>query len=530
MPPSVTSRHGYTHVKCSYAGLGLVQVAGYLHKHGYESQILDFSNWNPSNQPDACDIDGFDIYGITMYTESALGVDILGRKIREANPTARIIIGGHHASHNWESVLSEYPYIYAVIVGHGEIPMKNLVDGIADGSCSRDYPGVAYKTPSGECIFHGQYVSRNLDEIEVDLGWLKAEYVCFPLVEYAKRLFPQHPKLFRSYLERNRYRDGRRAAGIMTTRGCHGRCSFCTFEISVGYQKHRIGYVVDLLDWCASRGISNLVFYDSTFLADLGHVEAMCRAMIRNKYDFRWTAQTHVHHQDRSIIKLMAEAGLVQMNLGLESGSPTILRNMNKRLDMDEFPGVVEAYREAGVGVCANLIIGSPGEDDETVRDTCRLFYRVDAEAIGEVQDLRLYPGSRWHFRAIEEGRLSKEWDWKEKGVPRFIFHNEPEIKRWQVMMEAHLRYASVFSQIQRPIDTIALVGFQADANTSFLLEALGFAFPACPIGESVVPGKANLIIAFCAECPEFAHVACKKDQLVWCYQEGNTFKLKIID
>ena len=226
MPPSVTSRHGYIPVTCSYAGLGLVHVAGYLFKSGYDAKILDFSNWNPCNQSDVSNIDGFDVYGIAMYTESGLGVDILVKRIRETNPSARIIIGGHHATHNWGSVLAEYPYLYAVIVGHGEIPMKHLVDSIADGSCSRDYPGVAYKAPSGDFIFHGQYVNRSLDEIELDFEWLKVEHVCFPLLEYARRLFPQHPKLFRKYLDRNRYREGCRAAGIMTSRGCRGRMLF----------------------------------------------------------------------------------------------------------------------------------------------------------------------------------------------------------------------------------------------------------------------------------------------------------------
>ena len=297
--------------------------------------------------------------------------------------------------------------------------------------------------------------------------------------------------------------------------------------MSGGYQKHRMEYVVDLLDWYASQGISNLVFYDSTFLADIGRVEEICQAMIRNGYNFKWTAQTHVRHKDNSIIKLMAEAGLVQMNLGLESGSPAILRDMNKGLDVDEFPIVAKAYREAGVGVCANLIIGSPDEDNETIRETCRLFYRVDAEAIGEIQDLRLYPGSRWYSSAIERGRLSKEWDWKENGVPRFIFHCESEIAHWRIMMEAHLRYATVFNEIQKPIDTIALLGFPDDADTSLLLEALEFSFPGCPISKTLVLGKANLVIAFDSDCPKFAHYVSQKDRLVWCSQEGDAFKLK---
>lgn len=529
MPPRITAERGFDPIKCSYAGLGLVHIASYLHKSGYEVEVIDLSSCNFFDETDIQKIRGFDVYGIGMYSESALSVEILCVEILKTNPNAKIIIGGHHITSEWKSVLSDHPFIYAAVMGDGEIPMKMLVDSIAEGSYKREFPGISYISQTGEYCNQGTYINHDLSEVEIDFKWLRKEYTCFSLLEYAQRLFPQHPVLLEKYLRRNLYHEDCIAAGIITSRGCNVRCSFCTFELSTGFTRHRIEYVSDLFEWCASNEIFNLIFYDSTFLSDFNHVEEMCKVMIRNKYNFKWTAQTQVHHKDKSIIKLMAEAGLVQMNLGLESGSPDVIRSMNKKFDIQEFPEIVESYQNAGVGVCANLIIGSPSEDTRTIKETCKVFYHVDTEVIGEVQDLKLYPGSRWYRKAINDGLISSEWNWKEKGIPRFVFHDEKEVERWRIIMEVHIRYASVFNKIKRNINNVAMVGFPDHIDTSFLIEAIHFAFPGCSVDGSLKPNCSNLVLCFRKESPKAAELKLKEDdELVWCSIEENAFKLEI--
>ena len=530
MPPNITATHGFSSVKCSYAGLGLVYLASFLHKHGYEAQILDLSDCNFAMNSSLLNVGGFDVYGIAMYSESVLAVDILSSAIFKANPGAKIIVGGHHATHEWKSVLTEFPFIYAVVLGDGEVPMLNLIQSIAIQSFDRDSPGVAYKNEAGDHISHGLSVNKDLRVVELDLEWLNKDHICFPMIEYAKRLFPQHPKILEQYLRRNQYYPGCQAAGIITSRGCIGRCSFCTFEISKGYYKHSPKYVLDLLEWYAVNDISNLIFYDSTFLADLSHTETICRAIIENKYGFKWTAQTQVHHRDLSIIKLMAEAGLVQMNLGLESGSPAVLRDMNKYVNLNGFSEVINIYQRFDIGVCANLILGSPGENDHTIRETCQIFYRVSPDAMGEIQNLKLYPGSRWYVRALEEKRISNKWDWKSEGIPRFVFHDRTKIEKWQIILEAHSRYAAVFRKVASPIDNVMLCGFPENADIGLLVEAIGYAFPGVSIGITLLPGCANLIIRFgkgCFESMEFEPGY--HDRQMSCHIEDDAFKLELI-
>lgn len=531
MPPIIDPERGFVPVTCTYAGWGIIQVAGYLIKHGYDTRVVDLSGCSLAG--DLCDmgIEGYDIYGISMYSEAALSTHVLCSRIREASPAAKIIIGGHHATSEWESVLAENPYVHAVVVGDGEVPMMNLVECIQTCSYDRNHDGVAYISESGKYIYQGHYVNKDLQKVELDIDWLKKEYVCFPLANYARRLFPHQPPLLKRYLERNLYHYDCQAAGILTSRGCPAKCSFCTFEISDGYYQHRLEYVLDLLEWFSGKGIYNLIFYDSSFLSDLNHVEDLCREMIRNNFSFKWTAQSQVHHKETSIIKLMAEAGLVQMNLGLESGSPTIIREMNKKFDLNSFPKVVEAYMNADVGISANIIIGSPSESDQTVRDTCRVFYQVKSEAIGVPRDLKLYPGSKWYFQAINDGMLVKDWDWKSRGVPRFIFHGSHDVQRWLIMIEAHLRCASILEKIARPISNIAMIGFPRGVDTSLLLEALGFAFPGCPVGADLMPGGDNLIIFFSTGHSPLGDLKPRRhDQFVLCNLDNDAFRLEIFN
>lgn len=508
-----------------------MQIAGYLWKQGFESQIYDLSNHDPQNGLLEAAFSDADVVGIAMHTDCTLGADLLCRKIPAINPAAKIIIGGHHATHCWRQVLEDCPNVYAVVVGEGEVPMANLVTGISDRSYNRNHIGVAYRDASGKFVHNRRAVNRDLRDVELDLSQLRKECFCFPLVQYARRLFPQRPRLLKEYLQRNRYHKGCMCAGVLTTRGCPTKCAFCTFEMAKGFYKHRIDYVLSILEWCYSKGIRNLIFYESTFLADPEHVEDLCHAMINHGLNFRWTTQTQVHHEDLAIIDLMAEAGLVQMNIGLESGSPKIIKDMNKKFMIEEFPRVVEAYHRAGVGVSANMIIGSPNESDVTVKESCGVFYQVDPDVVGETQDLRLYPGSVWYKEAVREGRLSSEWDWNRKGIPRFIFHDQRQVKHWQIVMAAHLRYAKAFHKVRKPVKSIQLVNFPSELDHSVLLDAIHFAFPDMPIFHYEISDGNGLILYFSETMPVLAgRTFFNNSQFIWCRLNGRAFELLKID
>lgn len=70
----------------------------------------------------------------------------------------------------------------------------------------------------------------------------------------------------------------------------------------------------------------------------------------------------------------MKQAGLHQVQIGIESGHPALLRNMNKACDVDANAKALDNCRELGVTTVVSLIVGFPGETQETLEATCRFL------------------------------------------------------------------------------------------------------------------------------------------------------------
>jgi p-methyltransferase len=116
--------------------------------------------------------------------------------------------------------------------------------------------------------------------------------------------------------------------------------------------------------------VRNVVFIDDTFNVPFPRFKDICRMMIRNKYDFNWFSYFRCSNSDEEAIDLMAQSGCKGVFLGVESGSPSILVNMNKSATIQKYQQGIEWLRQYGILTFASLITGFPGETTETVNET----------------------------------------------------------------------------------------------------------------------------------------------------------------
>jgi p-methyltransferase len=70
----------------------------------------------------------------------------------------------------------------------------------------------------------------------------------------------------------------------------------------------------------------------------------------------------------------MAESGCRECLLGIESGDPTVLKNMQKRLDPDQARRAVELLDAHGIGTQCTFVVGFPGECAASVERTAALI------------------------------------------------------------------------------------------------------------------------------------------------------------
>ena len=173
---------------------------------------------------------------------------------------------------------------------------------------------------------------------------------------------------------------------LRTAKSCPFSCAFCAFPRRAGrYAYLPVAAVERELDAVrATDSVTTLSFLDDTFNVPPKRFKEILRMMIRNGYGFRWNSYLRADHADDECIGLMRDSGCEGVFLGVESGSDRMLKAMNKTARRADYLRVVSRLRDAGILSHANVIVGFPGETEDSVGETTDLletarpdFYRA---------------------------------------------------------------------------------------------------------------------------------------------------------
>ena len=162
-----------------------------------------------------------------------------------------------------------------------------------------------------------------------------------------------------------------------TARSCAFSCAFCSYPERAGnLALAGVDTVEREFDAMRDLGTRNVVFIDDTFNVPLARFKDLCRLLIRKRYGFRWFSYFRCSNADAEAFDLMAEAGCTGVFLGIESGSPTILKNMHKAARIEQYVSGIAELKARGILTFGSFILGFPGETAETIRET-RDFIRT---------------------------------------------------------------------------------------------------------------------------------------------------------
>jgi radical SAM superfamily enzyme YgiQ (UPF0313 family) len=193
---------------------------------------------------------------------------------------------------------------------------------------------------------------------------------------------------------------------VFTGRGCPFACAFC--HESSHKKQVRLRAVDNVLQEIRRSldlypQLNYFTILDDTFTLNPGRVEAFCEGIneVRSVKDLVWYCEGHVHTLAKwpEMLKQMVNAGLVRLQIGVETGSQDVLRMYGKKITIEEIEFVVKEAVSAGVPqIATNLIIGGPLENEGTVNRTLSLVDRLLNLAPGAIDILtgflRPYPGT----------------------------------------------------------------------------------------------------------------------------------------
>jgi anaerobic magnesium-protoporphyrin IX monomethyl ester cyclase len=364
----------------SQEALGLGMVARSMRDAGLDVTIIDAEMTDLEADDVLITLAGLRpvLVGMTVISQGSLAgaLDIAAGVKRWAAPDAHVTLGGIFASFAAAEILQTAPDIDSIVLFEGEIAGSRLAQSLVHESDWRGTPGIALRD--------GGTVRVNAHPAPVALDDLPpAARDCLPAI-----------------LEKGR------ACSVLSSRGCGGRCAFCSSQVAVrasGRSRWTARSVPGLVDELASLhdgfGLREVVFVDDDFIGDRdgGRTRALsfAREMERRGLDLWFAVETRPDLIDRGLFETLHQAGLQSVFMGIESIAPRAQALFRKPLLRSDIERALEVCDELGIVVHAGYIMFHPYSDlDELASSHAFLRAAGQANPHSLTNSLHVAPGT----------------------------------------------------------------------------------------------------------------------------------------
>lgn len=296
----------------------------------------------------------------------------LARQIKKKHKIL-VVFGGIHVSSVPEYVLREDVVDY-VIVGEGEEPMLDLVEALQH---SRDASGMPNIGVNRKGII-------KLNEIR-------------PVISQIDGLpFPDKDLFFNEY-------DKLISASytVMGSRGCNYSCSYCWN--SAIHRIYKNGFfrrrspsnVIAELQWAKERyKIKKVTFYDEVFTSDKDWLQDFL-STYKKEINLPFFCCAHPDDIDKDTVDLLSLARCSAINIGLQTANEEIRKTiLNRRGSNTQISHALKLLRDTNIFVYSNIILGLPGEKEESVIKTLKFCAENKAD-LPAIYWLRYYPNTK---------------------------------------------------------------------------------------------------------------------------------------
>ncbi|MER7544726.1 radical SAM protein [Spirillospora sp. NPDC127506] len=321
------------------------------------------------------------------------------------DPTIKLMLGGHQAKAMPGPILDDprMRRCEALVLGEAETRVAALLE---DHRTRAELPGVMWKDP----VLHRPVTGGHPGSSH----HLAPDIDSLPFVDRAFLTQDPHPV------------GDRLMANMVGARGCPYDCSFCGAAVSanpdITIRTRTPSNIIDeMTQLRATHGVSAFRFVDDLFLGARRIIEQMMRAFTRASVGSWavWAATGRInvlHRLPDSTLDQLADNGLREVALGIESGSQRMLAHIDKRITPAMVRSVVRRLTERGIAVKGYFILGLPTEtrDDlaqtvTLVRDLWDLTAPLPGRFRASVFEFRPYPGTPEWDRLIATGRYTPE-------------------------------------------------------------------------------------------------------------------------
>lgn len=338
-------------------GLGLIATA--LRNNGHEVELIDAvaGRIGLKELIASVIVKSPDFIGINVFTTN---LELVKEFVESITIKTHLIVGGL-------STYSLYQRIFEwntdnpvdIVHGDGELITLDIINSaLKESPVAEMINKRFFRVPSSSVYF-----VKDISSLSVDRSFLINEPVRHPL--------------------------GLSEANIITSRGCIYNCAFCAaasslnrdFNIREMTASQIISEIEHLIE--VYPGIQSIRVLDDLFLKKKTTVSTAIEVF--KNLNLRWRSMAHVQtfrDVDEETVRQLKESGCNELFIGIESGSPKILRSIHKTHDVELIKENLTRLLRNGIDVKGYFIYGFPGETKEDMELTYALALHLKEAAL----------------------------------------------------------------------------------------------------------------------------------------------------
>ena len=287
----------------------------------------------------------------------------------------------------WKDIIEHVPAVDCVIVGEPEETLVELAKSLESGAGHR-IDGLAARI-AGKATLYGLRT---------------------PIDPPDRLPFPVRPSL-----------ETEETVSILASRGCYNGCSFCLIPTLNGgralWRGRSTANVTAEAAELVQRGKRDFYFVDPNFIgpgkAGKEHAVNLSRALA--ELDITFGMETRANDLSGPLLQSLTKAGLTSLLLGIESGSPQVLKRLSKNATVTQNERAIAAVRHAGIEPEIGFIMFEPASTLDDVFENTRFLERNRLlDRLGRTANLLYhehiaFKGTPGYSLALEQGMLVPE-------------------------------------------------------------------------------------------------------------------------
>jgi len=375
--------------------IGLLSISSFLKMNGFKNiKVLDFlaKSYSKEDFSKLITEHETEVVGIGIYAESYRHSMELANFVKSINPKIILVAGGNFSTFIYEEILSNKSFDF-VVRGEGEVTMLELMIHLNYKNCGlplNKIKGLVYRDDNNNVI-----VNEDRPHIK-NLNVLP-------------------------FYDRNQEIVDLFEPSMNTSRGCPAHCIYCSARAFWG-SKYRMRSAENVFSeifymYKKYKVIKKLNITEDTFTASVKRIKQICAYIKHFEVKINFWCESRVDVLTKEVLKEMKEAGLLSVQLGVESGVQEIVDSIGKNITLAKVEQVLQWIVELNIyRVHCGFMIGHPDDTHETIQKTIDFANYIQGKygASVEVGINTPFPGTFEYENAEKLGIKIHTKDWNQ--------------------------------------------------------------------------------------------------------------------